>query len=297
MKINTQDNASFLELQPKLKDLNLSNSFLFGEVMWDEETSKDVLEIILQKEIQKVVIVNKEQHLDSDIDHKGIRLDIYIEDDENTIYNVEMQVENRYNIAKRSRHYQGVIDTKLLPAGEIDYNKLNNTYIIFICLFDLFNKDKFCYTFEERCTEDLSLKLEDGTKKIFLNTKGKNTDEVPIELIEFLKLVENTNINQNDLRCEKIKRLHQRVKTVKNNKEVEARYMTMLLHDKEIAMEAREEGREAGREEERNELVQNMLLENMTVSFIVKISKLPEETVREIKDKLVKEGKLKESER
>ena len=110
-----------------------------------------------------------------------------------------MQVENRYNIAKRSRHYQGVIDTKLLPAGEIDYNKLNNTYIIFICLFDLFNKDKFCYTFEERCTEDLSLKLEDGTKKIFLNTKGKNTDEVPIELIEFLKLVENTNINQNDL--------------------------------------------------------------------------------------------------
>ncbi|MDE7422572.1 MAG: hypothetical protein K2N51_02585 [Lachnospiraceae bacterium] len=31
------------------------------------------------------------------------------------------------------------------------------------------------------------------------------------------------------------------------------------------------------------------------ISFIVKISKLPEETVREIKDKLIKEGKLKES--
>ncbi|MDE7422574.1 MAG: hypothetical protein K2N51_02600 [Lachnospiraceae bacterium] len=77
-EMNTQTNSSFLELQPKLKDLNLSNSFLFGEVMWDEETSKDVLEIILQKEIRKVVIVNKEQHLDSDIDHKGIRLDIYL---------------------------------------------------------------------------------------------------------------------------------------------------------------------------------------------------------------------------
>lgn len=67
----------------------------------------------------------------------------------------------------------------------------------------------------------------------------------------------------------------------------------MLLHDKEIAMEAREEEREEGR----NELVQNMLLENMNISFIVKISKLPEETVREIKDKLIKEGKLKESNR
>ena len=271
--------------------MNLSNSFLFGEVMWDEETSKDVLEIILQKEIRKVVIVNKEQHFDSDTGHKGIRLDIYIKDEENTVYNVEMQVENRYNIAKRSRHYQGVIDTKLLPAGEIDYNKLNNTYIIFICLFDLFGKDKFCYTFEERCAEDLSLRLGDGTKKIFLNTKGKNTDEVPAELSEFLKLIENTDIDQSELGCEKLKRLHQRVKTVKNNKEVEARYMTMLLHDKEIAMEAREEGREEGR----NELVQNMLLENMNISFIVKISKLPEEAVREIKDKLIKEGKLREA--
>ena len=67
--------------------------------------------------------------------------------------------------------------------------------------------------------------------------------------------------------------------------------MTMLLHDKEIAMEAREEGREEGR----NELVQNMLLENMNISFIVKISKLPEEAVREIKDKLIKEGKLREA--
>ena len=45
---------------------------------WDEETSRDVLEIILQKEIQKVVIVNKEQHLDSDIDHKGIWFDKYV---------------------------------------------------------------------------------------------------------------------------------------------------------------------------------------------------------------------------
>ena len=235
--------------QPKLQDLNLSDSFLFGEVMWDEQTSKDVLEIILQKEIQKVVIVNKEQHMDSSPEHKGIRLDIYIKDDENTIYNVEMQVENRYNIPKRSRHYQGVIDTKLLPAGEIDYNRLNHTYIIFICLFDLFGREKYCYTFEERCLEDLTLKLDNGTKKIFLNTKGKNKEEVPAELTEFLGLVEHTNMNRNELKSEKVKRLHQRVKTVKDNHEVEARYMTMLIHEKEIAMEAREEGRAEGHAE------------------------------------------------
>lgn len=236
---NTSPN---LEAQPKLQDLNLSDSFLFGEVMWDEETGKDVLEIILQEKIRKVVNINKEQHVDSDPVHKGIRLDVYIRDDKNTIYNVEMQIKNKYNIPKRSRHYQGIIDTKLLPAGEIDYNRLNNSYIIFICLFDLFGRKKYCYTFEERCVEDLSLKLDDGTRKIFLNTRGENEEEVPQELIEFLKLVENTNIDWNELKSEKVKRVQQRVKTIKDSKEVEARYMTMLVHEKEITMEAREEG-------------------------------------------------------
>ena len=96
------------------------------------------------------------------------------------------------------------------------------------------------------CVEDLSLKLNDGTKKIFLNTKAKNKEEVPEELIEFLELVENTNINQNNLKSEKVKRVHQRVKSIKGNHEVEARYMTMLVHEKEIAMEAKEEGRAEG---------------------------------------------------
>ena len=163
IKTSINNQNTFLvteEPQPRLQDLNLSNSFLFGEVMWDEETSKDVLEIILQKDIKKVVIVNKEQHLDSDPKYKGIRLDIYIKDEESTIYNVEMQVENRYNIPKRSRHYQGIIDTKLLPAGEIDYNRLNSTYIIFICLFDLFGEKKYCYTFEERVCRGLKFKIK-----------------------------------------------------------------------------------------------------------------------------------------
>ena len=133
-----------------LGEVNLSNNFLFGEVMWDEATSKDVLEIILGVEIKKVIIVNKEQHMDISQRYKGIRIDVYIRDEENTIYNIEMQVENRYNIIKRSRHYQGVIDTKQLPAGSIDYNKLNNSYIILICEFDIFEKGWYFYSFEER---------------------------------------------------------------------------------------------------------------------------------------------------
>ena len=201
-----------------LGEVNLSNNFLFGEVMWDEATSKDVLEIILGVEIKKVIIVNKEQHMDISQRYKGIRIDVYIRDEENTVYNIEMQVENRYNIIKRSRHYQGVIDTKQLPAGSIDYNKLNNSYIIFICEFDLFEKGWYFYSFEERCNEDLNLKLNDGTKKIFLNTKGNNYNGEPQELLEFLEYVKDTN-HPKEFHSNRMKRLVKRVEEVRKDED------------------------------------------------------------------------------
>ena len=285
---------------PQLKDLNLSSNFLFGEVMWDEQTSKDVLEIILGKEIDKVVIVNKEQHMDIDQKHKGVRLDVFLKDGKGTIYNIEIQVKNKYNIRRRSRHYQGVIDTKILPAGEINYNKLNDCYVIFICDFDLFKRGKYCYTFEERCLEVPDLALEDGTRKIFLNMKGKNENEANPELVEFLKYVKKTE--DADFESERMKRLAQRVKHVKESREVEARYMTMLIHDKEIEMDAREEGIKEGKKEGikegRNaaniENAQRMLLKDIQISLIMEITDLPKEKVEKIKQEMIKKGELKE---
>ncbi|MCI8410013.1 MAG: hypothetical protein HFJ09_12210, partial [Lachnospiraceae bacterium] len=51
------------------------------------------------------------------------------------------------------------------------------------------------------------------------------------------------------------------------------------------------------RNESIEELVQNMLLENTKISFIVKVSKMSEEKVQNIKDKMIREGKLKEPEK
>lgn len=59
-----------------------------------------------------------------------------------------------------------------LKPGE-DYNDLKPNYVIFICTFDPFGKKLYRYTYENYCRET-NLPLEDGTTKIFLNTKGKN---------------------------------------------------------------------------------------------------------------------------
>ena len=142
---------------------------------------------------------------------------------------------------KRSRHYQGVIDTKQLPAGSIDYNKLNNSYIIFICEFDLFEKGWYFYSFEERCNEDYNLKLNDGTKKIFLNTKGNNYNGEPKELLEFLQYVKDTNQPQ-EFHSNRMKRLVKRVEEVRRDEEVEARYMTMLTLENELMEKGMQQG-------------------------------------------------------
>ena len=54
-----------------------------------------------------------------------IRLDVYAIDEDDVIYEVEAQKENTHNLPKRSRLYQGIIDSKLLPPGVVDFNLLN----------------------------------------------------------------------------------------------------------------------------------------------------------------------------
>ena len=152
-------------------------------------------------------------------------MDIYVEDEENTVYNVEMQVEDKKDTPKRSRYYQGLLDSKLLPAGSKSYNLLNKSFVIFICHFDPFGEKRCCYTFEERCLENLNLPLGDGTQKIFLSTVGENKEELSPVLVEFLEYLKNPrNIK---IKSKKIANLNNRVEQIKFDAKVRSRYMTL----------------------------------------------------------------------
>ena len=228
----------------KFEDLTYADSFLFGEVMLDETTSKNVLEIILGLEIEKVVIIEKEKQITHTPDSKSIRLDIYVQDEKNTVYNIEMQVENKKDIPKRSRYYQGLLDVKNLPSGATNYNQLHASYVIFICQFDPFGYGKCCYTFEETCLEEPTLSLGDGAKKIFLNTTGTNRTEMSEDLREFLDYVKNpVTINLNS---KKVKAIDNRVNKVKADAEVRSRYMTLANWIEEQCDLAKEFAREEG---------------------------------------------------
>jgi predicted transposase/invertase (TIGR01784 family) len=208
-----------------LKELNLADDFLFAKVMSDKEVCKELLEEILEIEIEKIEMIEEQKTIDLLLESKGIRLDVYVKDENNTIYNVEMQRGNHRNLPKRLRYYQGSIDLDLISKGE-DYRKLAKSYIIFICTFDLFNKGRHKYTFQNVCTEDNSITLNDEAKKIILNTKGIIKD-LSEELLEFLAYIEDsTDDTVKHAKGNLVKKIHKRVQEVKNDISMEVEFMS-----------------------------------------------------------------------
>ena len=223
-----------------LKELNLEDDFLFAKVMSNKEICKEFLEKLLEIEIEKVELPENQKAIDLSLESKGIRLDIYVKDGNNTVYNVEMQRGKHKNLPKRLRYYQGNIDLDLISKGE-EYNNLAKSYIIFICTFDLFNRGRHRYTFETVCKEDNSLKLEDEANKIVLNTKSVMKD-LSDELIDFLNYVEHSDDKTaNNSNGTLVKNIHKRVLEVKNDVRMEVEYMTLVERDRENRKEGRKE--------------------------------------------------------
>lgn len=226
-----------------IQQLNLEDDFLFAKVMTDKEVCRKVLEQILGVSIRGVSIPTAQKTINMIYEGKGIRLDVYLNDNEGTVYNVEMErgKKKKALLPKRSRYYQGNIDLDIISIGD-DYRKLKKAFVIFICTFDPFGEGRHIYTFENRCKENLSLTLGDETTKIFLNTRGTLQD-VNTEMLEFLSYVENsTDAFAAQAASPLIREIHKRVTEVKQNKEMEVEYMTLLQRDRENIELGREEG-------------------------------------------------------
>ena len=267
-----------------LKELNLEDDFLFAKVMSDKDICKEFLEKLLEIEIEKIEMPENQKTIDLLLESKGIRLDIYVKDENSTVYNIEMQRGKHKNIPKRLRYYQGNIDLDLINKGD-DYRKLSKSYIIFICTFDLFNKGRHRYTFETVCKEDNSIKLEDDTNKIILNTKGIMND-LSEELIEFLEYVEHSDDNTAEkAKGTLVKKIHKRVIEVKSDVSMEVEFMTLLERDREKIEEGRKEGREEGRLEEKLDIARN-LLDVLDDETIAKKTGLSIEEVKRLREKI-----------
>lgn len=211
-----------------IETLTLLNDFMFGAVMRDPEKCRKLLECILGVRIKKIEYIENQKVVDYlKVDAKGVRLDVYVEDDENTVYDIEMQATSKKELPKRMRYYQGMIDINTLQKSK-KYSKLKKSYVIFICDFDLYGKGRHIYTFENRCIEDNSIAFGDEATKIVLSTKGI-VDDVNEELKGVLRY-----IGGEEPTTEFAKELDEAVKKVKSSEEWRREYMTLLMRDNEM---------------------------------------------------------------
>lgn len=214
---------------PAEYQFNLSDFALFLSVMKNKRAYECTLSIILEEENLELEEVKVEQVILNRSGKRAIRLDAWSKDKNNRQFNMEMQNDSSSdNIPKRSRYYQGMLDTPILKAGkETKYKELPSTVIIFITQEDIFKKDLAKYTFTEQCEEVEGLHLGDGTTKIFLNMSSKKGSKELVSLLQYMKetTLENPNILVKDKR---ILELDHIVAEVKESEEWEAMQMNIL---------------------------------------------------------------------
>lgn len=243
------------------ENLDITDDFLFGKVMRNPEICKRMIEAILDIKIERIEYPEEQKVIDMTADSKSVRLDVYVKDTKDVIYNIEMQPVKRDNLPKRSRYYQGMIDLNLIEKGD-SYKNLNQSYVIFICCFDLFGRNRCKYTFENRCIEEPDIPLEDGTVKIFLNSKG-DLSGLNATLRAFLSYINNGTLSENTF----ITLLDNEIKKARENLEWRREYMTLFMRDQEN----QELGRAEGRLLNNIALVRKKLAKNLSVEAIADI--------------------------
>ena len=170
---------------------------------------------------------------------------------------------------------------ELLQSGS-SYSDLPDSYVIFICDFDPFGERKYRYSFIPNCQECPTARLKDGSRTIFLSTKGENPDEIPGELRSFLEYVSaDLEASAKDFGDAYVKSLQRSVTLVKQNREMEQRYMIlqeMLSAERsEGYAEGEQKGELKGQRKERTANILTLLEHKGAVPEVLR-SKISEET-------------------
>lgn len=213
-------------MHKQLEELTIVDDFMFGAVMKNPKRCKPLLEYILNIKIKKIEYPELQKVIDKQYNSKSVRLDVYVEDDKHTVYNIEIQTTSKKHLPKRMRYYQGMIDLNIIDKGE-DYYDLKKSFVIFICTYDPFGAGRYIYTFSNRCEEDDSIVLGDETTKIVLNVNG-TVGNISNELKDTLDFIAGKQPKGSYA-----KELEAAVEEVRQSEEWRREYMTLLMRDKE----------------------------------------------------------------
>ena len=270
--------------------ITIKNNFLFQETLRNKSLCKQLLERVLHIQVKTIRYMETEKTMKAQLNSKNTRLDVYVEDKDGNVADIEMQTTDTKSVINyderdektiirelplRTRYYQNIIGTNMLRKG-MHYRELRKAYVIFICTFDPFGAGLPVYHFTYRCSENCNLQMGDLTENIFLNVKAadKTDDE---ELAAFLRYVNGQKPDSSFT-----KKLDEEATRIKNNDDWRLKAMTLDMEIKDmkkrIAKREREKGKQEGLKEgaqnSKIEIAKAMLADGMEIAKVAKLTNL-----------------------
>ena len=220
-------------------DLTITDDYMFCMIMQDKSICTTVLNMVLSRSIGQITDITYQKTFDQLGNAKGIRLDVWVEDGNGSVYDVEMQTAHQQDLAKRLRYYQSVLDVSSLEKGG-HYTDLPDSFILFFCPFDYMQKGLPIYTFKTRCTEDGAIILPNGITQVLVNSAAAQKAQDP-ELKAFLNYM-NGIISDRPF----IRKIDNTVKALKEDEERRKNYMLLQSFEMDTRYYAKQEGIQQG---------------------------------------------------
>ncbi len=260
----------------EIKRISLTDDFMFATVLrQDKAACKRLIESILGFEISSLEYVNDQETINSYRDTHSIRLDVMAKDS-GAVYDIEMQKINRGDIRKRSRYYQSQIDVVEFLKSK-SYREMNDSYVIFICMFDLFGLDQYIYRFENY-DKSLGLRYGDGARTIIINANGHKGDASD-DLKAFISYLNNPEYADKVPVNDFVKQLDKSV--LENSKDKEWRKMHMKYEADIIDWLDEGEARGIKNERSRTRRIFELIREGRSIDYIAADINMPKEYVEE----------------
>lgn len=152
----------------RIRGLRLMDDEFMTKVFEDKDCAQLLLRIILGRDDLTVLLVSVQRGI-KNLQGRSVCLDIYAEDMDGRMYNVEVQRNDRGAGFKRARYHSSLIDADITEPGD-RYEDLAETYVIFITEHDIFGEGLPIYHINRMVQETGEL-FDDKSHIIYVNSQ------------------------------------------------------------------------------------------------------------------------------
>ena len=215
------------------------------------------------------VITSTGQYAIKSLQAHSSTLDIFCQDELGRYFNVEVQRASSGAVPQRARYHLGMIDSKHFPAGEKDYRKLKDAYVIFITETDVLGDGLPKYDIKRTIAQN-GKDFKDGSHIIYVNGE-KRYDNTELSMLMHDFFCKDAKDVKNAVLADRVRHFKEEESGVEEMCEIMQKLANDAAYEKTV------------------EIAKGLLGDGISVDIVSKNTKLPREEVEAMAKSL---GKL-----